>query len=112
MKISRVYIENYRSIKRLDFTPGNYCVLVGENNAGKSNILKAVNLVLGETWPTDRTFNDINREHVKILDNLLRWKERKHAWEMEAELWENTGRNTMKISRRMRSSYRMPAPNR
>lgn len=49
MKISRIYIENYRSIKKLDFLPGNYCVLVGENNAGKSNILKAVNLVLGET---------------------------------------------------------------
>lgn len=44
MKISRVYIENYRSIKKLDFSPGNYCVLIGENNAGKSNILKAVNL--------------------------------------------------------------------
>lgn len=58
MKISRIYIENYRSIKKLDFMPGNYCVLIGENNAGKSNILKAVNLVLGETWPTDRTFSE------------------------------------------------------
>jgi len=56
VKISRVHIENYRSIKELDFCPNNYCVLIGENNAGKSNILKAINLVLGETWPTDKTF--------------------------------------------------------
>ena len=56
MKIARVRIENYRSIKQLDFSPNNYCALIGENNAGKSNILKAINLVLGETWPTDRTF--------------------------------------------------------
>lgn len=58
MKISRVHIENYRSIKSLDFSPNNYCALIGENNAGKSNILKAINLVLGETWPTDRTFTE------------------------------------------------------
>lgn len=58
MKISRVFIENFRSIKKLDFSPGSYCVLIGENNAGKSNILKAINLVLGETWPTDRTFTE------------------------------------------------------
>ena len=58
MKISRVHIENYRSIKSLDFSPNNYCALIGENNAGKSNILKAINLVLGETWPTDKTFTE------------------------------------------------------
>lgn len=58
MKIARVHIENYRSIKQLDFSPNNYCALIGENNAGKSNILKAINLVLGETWPTDRTFTE------------------------------------------------------
>jgi len=56
MRIARVHIENYRSIKNLDLYPRNYCVLIGDNNAGKSNILRAVNLVLGELWPTDRTF--------------------------------------------------------
>ena len=58
MKISRVHIEHFRSIKQLDFAPHDYCVLIGENNAGKSNILKAMNLALGETWPTDRTFTE------------------------------------------------------
>ncbi len=72
MKIARVHIENYRSIKQLDFSPNNYCALIGENNAGKSNILKAINLVLGETWPTDRTFteedfNDYNTENDIVI---------------------------------------------
>ena len=58
MRISKVHIENYRSIKCLDFIPSDYCVLIGENNAGKSNILKALNLVLGEIWPSDRTFSE------------------------------------------------------
>lgn len=51
-------------------------------------------------------------EHVRILDNLLRWKERKKAQKSEAELWENTERNMMRTLRRMRSSYRMQAQNR
>ena len=58
MKISKVHIENYRSIKQLDFAPHDYCALIGENNAGKSNVLRAINLTLGETWPTDRTFTE------------------------------------------------------
>lgn len=49
--ISRIIIHNFRSIKKLDFRPKSYCAFVGENNVGKSNILSAINLVLGEKWP-------------------------------------------------------------
>ena len=58
MQIKRIHIEHFRSIKTLDFEPGSYCVLIGENNSGKSNILRALNLTLGETWPTERSFSD------------------------------------------------------
>jgi len=58
MRIACVHIECYRSIKRLDFRPGSYCVLIGENNSGKSNILRAINLVLSETWPSERMFSE------------------------------------------------------
>lgn len=58
MRIARIRIENYRSIKSLDFQPGMLCALVGENNAGKSNILRALNLILGEAWPTERMFSE------------------------------------------------------
>lgn len=71
MKISRVHIENYRSIKQLDFSPNNYCALIGENNAGKSNILKAINLVLGETWPTDRTFTEEDFNEYNTANNIV-----------------------------------------
>lgn len=49
-------IENYRSIKKIDFNPASLCALVGENNVGKSNILRAVNIILGESWPSERAF--------------------------------------------------------
>jgi putative ATP-dependent endonuclease of OLD family len=42
----------------MDFQPGMLCALVGENNAGKSNILRALNLILGETWPSERMFSE------------------------------------------------------
>ena len=42
MALSRVVIENYRSIARCEFTPSKLTALVGENNAGKTNILRAI----------------------------------------------------------------------
>lgn len=54
MKLERVKIQNYRSIKELEFEVGDLCALIGPNNVGKSNILSALALVMGETWPTTR----------------------------------------------------------
>jgi len=58
MKIAQLHIEHFRSIQSLDFSPGNYSVLIGENNSGKSNILRALQLVIGETWPSERLFSE------------------------------------------------------
>ena len=57
MKIRRIHIENFRSIKKLTFDPGNICALVGENGAGKSNILAALDFLLGERWPSSRSID-------------------------------------------------------
>ncbi len=53
MYLSRLVVRNYRSIKSLDikFEKGKNIIL-GRNNAGKSNIVKAIDLVLGESSPT------------------------------------------------------------
>lgn len=56
--ISRLVIENFRSIKKVDFKPSNLSALVGENNVGKSNILAAIELVLGEKWPPNKVSID------------------------------------------------------
>lgn len=52
MKISEIYIKNFRSIKEetIVFPDSGILALVGANNAGKSNILKAINNILGDTW--------------------------------------------------------------
>lgn len=48
MKIVYVRIENWRSIKSVEFSPADVTVLVGSNNAGKTNILSAINFILGD----------------------------------------------------------------
>ena len=58
MKIERVRIQNFRSIRDLTFLTGDLCALIGGNNAGKSNLLKAINLVLGDRWPSVRQIDD------------------------------------------------------
>ncbi|ADE36563.1 ATP-dependent nuclease [Methanohalophilus mahii] len=58
--LSKIHIENYRSIKELDldFKKGKN-VIVGKNNSGKSNIIKAIDLLLGEKSPTWNKSNNI-----------------------------------------------------
>jgi putative ATP-dependent endonuclease of the OLD family len=50
--------ENYRSIKRVDIELRNLCAFVGPNSSGKSNILSAINLVIGDAYPSVRSFED------------------------------------------------------
>ncbi len=62
--IKRILIENFRSIKHLEFEPTSLCALVGPNSVGKSTILKALDLVLGESWTSKSKvsrdlFNDV-----------------------------------------------------
>jgi len=52
MYLSRVFIENFRSIHRLDLSLSHgKNVIVGRNNSGKSNIIRALDIVLGEGVP-------------------------------------------------------------
>lgn len=53
MFLSRLIIKNYRSIANIDLSlKKGKNIIVGRNNAGKSNIVKAIDLILGENSPT------------------------------------------------------------
>jgi len=73
VKIDHIHIENFRSLRTVDIHPNDLCIFVGENNAGKSNILQALNLVLGESWPTvkslsENDFFDNNMNNPILID--------------------------------------------
>lgn len=45
MRIERIRIQGYRSLADLELRPGDFTVLVGPNNSGKSNIVDALDFV-------------------------------------------------------------------
>lgn len=44
MKIQKIIIHNLRSIKHQEFYLSDYSLLIGENNAGKSNVIRALRI--------------------------------------------------------------------
>jgi ABC-type dipeptide/oligopeptide/nickel transport system ATPase component len=44
--VSRVEVRGFRSAREVSFSPGQLCALVGEADAGKSNLLAAIRAVL------------------------------------------------------------------
>ena len=50
MRLTRIEIRNFRSIRRLTLDLGETTVLIGPNNAGKSAILDAMRLALTGPW--------------------------------------------------------------
>lgn len=49
MRLSHLQIKNFRGIKDLSLSLEDVCVLIGENNSGKSTVLDAIQFCLGET---------------------------------------------------------------
>lgn len=57
MYVSDLYISNYKSIRNIHIPLGiGKNVIVGKNNSGKSNIIQALDIILGEKAPTNNTF--------------------------------------------------------
>lgn len=51
MRIDRLQITNFRNFMAFDVRLGNHAVIVGENRAGKSNLLHALRLLLDPSLP-------------------------------------------------------------
>ncbi|WP_256415597.1 ATP-dependent endonuclease [Acinetobacter sp. 5862] len=62
MKISNIHIENFRGLKGVDLTPSQMNCVIGENNAGKSTALLAINLFLKGTKISESDYYDKSKE--------------------------------------------------
>jgi predicted ATP-dependent endonuclease of OLD family len=58
LRISRLRLENFRSVKQLNIELPQICALVGPNNAGKSNILLAIHRVIAREWVSASSFEE------------------------------------------------------
>ena len=68
--IDRIHIENFRSVRSLEVKFHKINALIGPNNAGKSNVMKALAMVLGETWPSNKTVDEndhYDRDRVNTI---------------------------------------------
>lgn len=70
MKIVQIEIQNYRSIKDVTLQPGPLMALVGPNNAGKTNILSAINFALGDRWPSANGLEQTDRFNKDAARNI------------------------------------------
>ena len=68
--ISRVKIKNFRNFKDIDVSLGHKAVIIGENNVGKTNFLRALQLIL------DPSLSDEDRylEETDFNDNIKKYK--------------------------------------
>jgi len=62
MKLKQIEIDKFRSIDHISIVIGKLAVLIGENNAGKTNILKAVDLFYQDS------VKGINEEYFYFKD--------------------------------------------
>ena len=64
--ISKIRIENFKSIRLQEFDLSNFTPLVGYNNAGKSNILESIKWVLRKTALSASCFNDLTQPIIMV----------------------------------------------
>lgn len=70
--ISRVVIKNYRNFKDVDVRLGHIQVIIGENNIGKTNFIRALQLILDPTLSDDDRIldeSDFNDTLVNPMEN-------------------------------------------
>lgn len=88
MYLSRLFINNYRSIKCLNlyFSKGKN-IIIGRNNTGKSNIIKAIDVVLGENSPTYQKGENITANDFYSWTEVGNSKEKETLSAKEIFIW-------------------------
>ena len=77
VRIRRLWIENFRGIKYLDWklpTDQQLVVLVGPGDSGKSTILEAIHYLLGDRWMipfADTDFHSVDVDQPILIKALL-----------------------------------------
>ncbi|SFL65445.1 AAA domain-containing protein, putative AbiEii toxin, Type IV TA system [Loktanella salsilacus] len=102
-RIRRIQIKNFRSIKNLDLEVDDLAIFVGDNDSGKSNILRALNLFFNDriegTEPLDfeRDYNKfaLTNQRAREIEVTLTFElpENYHARNGERAIWRKKWRS-------------------
>ena len=75
MIISKIKVKNFRSIRELEFQTNSLVVLLGPNNHGKSNLVKAISFALSTSAKVDLSdFFAFKQDEEEIRSNEM-WVE-------------------------------------
>ncbi len=77
MKISKILVENFRSIKDTDIALNNFSIFVGQNNHGKTNLFEAIEWFYTAKSSSDEQYFDkdttkqiqVELEYVDVTDD-------------------------------------------
>ncbi len=69
MKIKRIRIENFRSIKHAEFFLSDFNIFIGQNNCGKTNFFEAIDWFFNNL-KKGASFKDIH--YKKNIDNIIK----------------------------------------
>lgn len=69
MKLTKIKVKNFRSLRNVTINFENFSVLIDENDAGKSSLLDLLEMSLGSKKPDDNDF--FSWEEIKDKDNIV-----------------------------------------
>jgi predicted ATP-dependent endonuclease of OLD family len=78
MQIKTLRIKNYRSIKNTEIEFQKLFAFIGKNNTGKSNILKAIQVLFGEREIKNSDFHKNKKEDIEIEAILTNFKDEQY----------------------------------
>ena len=99
MKLKEIEIVNFRSIEHVKLTVDDFLVLIGENNSGKSSILKGVELFYSESL---RNFSNENfhfKDNGKSIEIILNFDRLTEVEKEQKYIKHWIYNNTVKIKR-------------
>lgn len=78
MKLKQIEIKNFRGISELQISISKFTTLIGQNNAGKSSILRAIQLLCNGMTPEYEEFRakiqDEEIEIIGVFDDIQEWE--------------------------------------
>ncbi len=98
MKLRKIHIKNFRSIHDVEIEVHNYTMLVGANNAGKSNIMAALRAFYENIpWTKDDEprFQKVTSENEMEIESWveLTFELTDGEWNALADKYKGTGEN-------------------
>lgn len=70
MKINRIKVKNFRSIKEANFLSTDFNILVGQNNCGKTNLFEAIEFFFNGV-PKGLNINDLKYKRLEANEILV-----------------------------------------